>query len=263
MIPYPNFHPTLLTIGSLEIRWYGLLYVISFIIAHVFLKKLYKKRAVSITSEQYENLIFTMMLGVIIGGRFGYIVFYHLPFYLQNPLHIFAVWEGGMSFHGGVIGVILGGILFCKKQNLLFYELADPVIPLSAIGIGLVRWGNFMNAELYGRITNVPWAMIFPDSDGLPRHPSQLYELFAEGILLFFITYFLVKRNLRNGTVFWSFIGLYGFFRFLIEFTREPDAHLGFVVGYFTMGQVLCFLMIISSLVGFFTLKTNRLTNER
>jgi phosphatidylglycerol:prolipoprotein diacylglycerol transferase len=258
MIPFPEFNPTILSIGTLEIRWYGLLYVISFIVGHIFLKKLYRKKGISITNEQYENLMFILMLGVIIGGRFGYIIFYHLPYYIQNPLHIFAVWEGGMSFHGGLLGVIFGGIIFAKKNRFNFYALADPVMPLSAVGIGLVRWGNFMNGELYGRVTNVPWSMIFPNSDGQPRHPSQLYELFGEGILLFLISFFLLKKNLKNGFVFWSFIGLYGMFRFFIEFTRQPDEHLGFILGPFTMGQILCFFMIAGSLVGLLLLHKNR-----
>ncbi len=259
MIPYPDFNPTIVSIGSLEIRWYGLFYVISFILGHIFLKKLYKKRNVILEKDQYENLLFIIMLGVIVGGRIGYILFYNLSYYISNPFHIFAVWEGGLSFHGGLIGIIFGGIVFCKKHNLSFYKLADPVIPLAPIGIGLVRWGNFMNAELYGRITDVPWAMKFPtDQTNQLRHPSQLYELFAEGVVLFAISYYLLKKKLQEGVVFWTFIGLYGFFRFLIEFTREPDAQLGFVFGPFTMGQILCFAMMISSLIGFIYLNKQK-----
>jgi len=197
---------------------------------------------------------------VIIGARLGYILFYNIQYYISHPLHIFAVWQGGMSFHGGAIGMLIFGYLFSKKYNYNFYELADPVAPFASIALFLGRIGNFMNGELWGRPTNVPWAMIFPsDPKQLPRHPSQLYEAFLEGILLFTITYIMFRKIKKSGIVFWSWIGLYGVFRTLVEFVRQPDANLGHLIGFMTMGQILSFVMIVSSMIGiFFVLRANK-----
>jgi len=191
------------------------------------------------------------MLGVIVGGRIGYVLFYNLSYYLHNPLQIFTVWQGGMSF-------------FCKKHKINFYTLADPVMPLVAIGLFFGRIGNFINAELYGRVTSVPWGMIFPHSDGKPRHPSQIYEALLEGLLLFLITNFMFRKIKQPGFVFWAWIGLYGLFRFLVEFVREPDAHLGYVFGFMTTGQVLSSIMMITSLVviGLLFRQKNETSNE-
>jgi len=246
---YHNINPTILKIGFLEIRWYGLMYIVSFIIGYILLKKFFQMKGISISREKYDNLLFYIMLGVIIGGRLGYIVFYNLPFYLEHPFHIFKVWMGGMSFHGGAIGVILAGYIFCKKNNFSFYQLADPAMPLVSIGLFLGRMGNFINGELYGKISTLPWAMVFPGSDGNPRHPSQLYEAFLEGILLFFISYLILKKTEVEGIVFWSWLGFYGIFRFLVEFVREPDAHLGYILWIFTTGQLLSFAMILVSII--------------
>jgi len=259
MINYPHINPTLLKIGFLEIRWYGLLYIISFILGYIFLRKFYAYKKIKIDKEQYDNLLFYIMLGVIIGGRLGYVIFYKPLFYLTHPLHIFAVWEGGMSFHGGALGVIIFGLIFCKKYKFNFYRLADPTMPLVAIGLGLGRLGNFINAELYGRPSSVPWAMIFPtDPMRLLRHPSQLYEAFLEGLVLFLITFFILKKSRKNGIVFWSFIGFYGVFRFFLEFFREPDSFLGHLVGFLTMGQILSSAMIITALVALLILSKKK-----
>ncbi len=249
MLHYPNFNPTIFKIGMFEVRWYGLCYIVGFIIAYLFIRKNYAYKNIKLKKDEYESLLFKLMLGVIIGGRLGYVIFYNLQFYLQNPLQIFTVWQGGMSLHGGAIAVIIFGYLFAKKHNMKFYQLADPVMPIVSIGLFLGRLGNFINAELYGRITNKPWGMIFPNSDGQPRHPSQLYEAFLEGVLLFFISYILFRKAKKSGIVFWSWIGLYGLFRFLVEFVREPDAHLGNLIGFMTMGQILSAIMIIASVI--------------
>ncbi len=249
MLQFPNINPTILKIGSFEIRWYGVFYIVGFIIAYVFIRRHYSIKNVKLKKEEYETLLFNLMLGVIIGGRLGYVLFYNFSYYLQNPLHIFTVWQGGMSFHGGAIGVIVSGLIFSKKHNRNFYVLADPVMPLVSIGLFFGRMGNFINAELYGKPTSVPWGMIFPNSDGKPRHPSQIYEALLEGILLFIITNFMFRKIKNPGIVFWSWIGLYGLFRFLVEFVREPDAHLGYIWGFMTTGQVLSSFMIASSLV--------------
>ncbi len=247
---YPHINPEILRIGPLAIRWYGLLYIISFVITYLFLKKKYAERKILLNGEDYENLIFYIMLGVILGGRIGYILFYNLGFYFKNPLEIFAVWHGGMSFHGGALGVMIAGLIFARKVKIGFYRLADPVMSFVAIGLGLGRIGNFINGELYGRVTSLPWGMIFPNSDGLPRHPSQLYEFFLEGICLFFISRFVLKKQNHDGITFWSFIGFYGIFRFMLEFVRQPDPQLGFVIGIFTQGQILSSFMILASIIG-------------
>ncbi len=254
MLKYPDISPTIFTIGPFQIRWYGLLYIISFFIGYIYIKKQYKKQNIKIDKQQYDNLLYEVMLGVVLGGRLGYVLFYNFSYYLHNPLKIFAVWEGGMSFHGGALGVIIAGLLFAKRHKFNFYRLADPAMPIVAVGLGLGRIGNFINGELYGRPANVPWAMIFPDDPKhIPRHPSQLYEFFLEGILLSTLTYIIYKKGLKNGVVFWSFIGLYGVFRIIVEFFRQPDPQLGFILlHHFTMGQLLSSFMIISAFIGIF-----------
>jgi len=245
---YHNINPTIFKIGFLEVRWYGLMYIISFILGYFLLKKFFQLKNITLSKEKYDNLLFDIMLGVIIGGRLGYILFYNLSFYIENPLNMLKVWMGGMSFHGGAIGVIIIGYIFCRKNKLSFYQMADPVIPLISIGLFLGRVGNFINGELYGKVTDVPWAMVFPYSDGNPRHPSQLYEALLEGILLFLITYAILRKSKTHGLVFWSWIGFYGLFRFLVEFVREPDAHLGYIFWFFTMGQILSSVMVLVSI---------------
>ena len=253
MLQFPEINPTIIKLGMFEVRWYGLFYIVGFLIAYIFVKKSYAKKNIELKKEDYETLLFNLMLGVIIGGRLGYILFYNFQYYLSHPLQILAVWQGGMSFHGGAIGVLVFGYLFCKKHNYNFYKLADPVAPFASIALFLGRIGNFINGELWGRATNVPWAMVFPsDPKQLPRHPSQLYEAFLEGILLFTITYIMFRKIKRKGIVFWTWIGLYGLFRTMVEFVRQPDANLGYVLGFMTMGQILSSLMIVSSLIGIF-----------
>jgi len=255
IISYPNIDPILFSIGNFEIRWYGLMYIISFLVGYIFIKKNLRAKRAKINDEQYDALMFNILLGVVIGARLGYVIFYNLSAYLANPLRIFAVWEGGMSFHGGWIAVIILGFLFVKKNKLNFYRLADAVVPFAALGLGLGRIGNFINAELYGRVTDVPWGMVFPGSDGLPRHPSQLYQAFTEGFMLFIILQYLQRRITKDGLTFWLFVGLYGVFRFIVEFYREPDHHLGFVLLHFTMGQILSIGMIIVSFIGLMLLE--------
>lgn len=191
-------------------------------------------------------LIFYLVVGLVTGARLGYIFFYqymNLPDYIHHPLEIIAVWDGGMSFHGGLIGIVIAGWWFSKRTKLPFWALADRVVIAAPIGLGLGRVGNFINGELYGRITNVPWGIVFPDGGPLPRHPSQLYEAFLEGLILFLILLWLSKRRMPDGFLLGTFLLGYGLFRFLIEFFREPDPQLGFVLGPFTMGQALCVIM--------------------
>ncbi|MEN2994143.1 MAG: prolipoprotein diacylglyceryl transferase [Thermodesulfovibrio sp.] len=249
MIPYPNINPEIVKIGPLSIRWYGLMYLIGFICSYLIVKREIKKRGFKLEKDFLETLYFYLILGLFIGARLGYVIFYNLSYYLQNPLEIFAVWHGGMSFHGGLIGVIISAWIFCKSKKFDFFTLTDMLVITAPIGIGLGRIGNFINGELYGRITNVPWAMVFPQGGPFPRHPSQLYEAVVEGVLLFLILWFLKDKFSRPGVLSCLFLVLYGVFRFFVEFFREPDPQIGYILGVFTMGQVLCSIMIISGLI--------------
>jgi len=243
-----DFNPVLIDLGPVRLSWYGLMYVFGFFASYLLVRYQMKKRDFGISKPEVEDLYFYLILGLIIGARLGYVLFYDLTMYLKEPLEIFAIWHGGMSFHGGLIGVLIVAILFCWKRKKSFWKIADLVIVTAPIGLGLGRIGNFINGELYGRVTQVPWGMIFPRGGPLPRHPSQLYESALEGGILFLVLWLLKGKKLPAGTLLTIFIGLYGAFRFLVEFFREPDAQLGFVVGPFTMGQILCALMILAGI---------------
>jgi phosphatidylglycerol:prolipoprotein diacylglycerol transferase len=184
----------------------------------------------------------------MVGGRLGYVLFYDLSTYLSDPMSIVAIWQGGMSFHGGLAGVTLATLWLTRRKGWNFWEIADLVCAAVPIGLGLGRIGNFINGELYGRPTTLPWGMVFPEGGSQPRHPSQLYEALLEGVLLLLILRWLYKKDFYRGTVFWAMIGLYGLFRFLVEFVREPDAHIGLDLGPFTRGQLLTLPMMIIGL---------------
>jgi len=243
----PAIDPVAFQIGPFQVRWYGLMYVFGFIGGYFLVRWLAKKKKVDLPKDILQELISYLVIGVIAGGRLGYVLFYNLPFYLANPLEIFAVWRGGMSFHGGLIGASLMGWWFTKKHGLSFYRLADLCVVAVPIGLGLGRIGNFINGELYGRPTNVPWAVVFPQGGPVPRHPSQLYEAFLEGVVLFVVLLWLSERVQTEGVLLWTFIGGYGVARFLVEFFREPDPQLGFVLGPFSMGQILSLAMILTA----------------
>jgi phosphatidylglycerol---prolipoprotein diacylglyceryl transferase len=244
---FPHFDPVFLRIGPLQFRWYGLMYVIGFVAAYFVILAETRRREMPLTRDDVADMIFSVALGVILGGRTGYVLFYNLSDYLAHPLKVFAVWEGGMSFHGGLMGALLGGYWFARKKKLDFLALADVAFLTAPIGLGLGRIGNFINGELYGRVTTVPWGMVFPDpqAGSLPRHPSQLYEAVLEGPVMFVILWTLGRKKRPTGVIFWSFIALYGLFRFFVEFFREPDVQLGFVLGGFSMGQLLSFPMAV------------------
>lgn len=262
MIEYPNISPEIFKIGPLSIRWYGLMYLIGFLASFLLVKKQIKEKKLNYFKDFVESLFSYLILGLLIGARLGYVFFYNLSFYLQNPLEIFAVWHGGMSFHGGLIGAVISGFIFCRKYNVNFWQTSDMVIATAPIGIGLGRIGNFINGELYGRITDSQIAMIFPtDPQRLPRHPSQLYEFFFEGIVLFACLWLIRNKGLPSGAITALFIGLYGVFRFFIEFVREPDGHIGFFFGFITLGQILCLCMIVTSLLMILFIKKNN-TNK-
>jgi len=225
------------------------MYVFGFVGGYFLIRWLAKKRGIHLPKDVLQELISYLVVGVILGGRLGYVLFYNLPFYLANPLEIFAFWHGGMSFHGGLIGTLLMGWWFAKKRGLAFYPLADVCVVAVPIGLGLGRIGNFINGELFGRPTNVPWAVVFPQGGPVARHPSQLYEAFLEGLVLFSILLWMSERVQADGVLFWTFIGGYSLARFFVEFFREPDPQLGFILGPFSMGQILSLAMILAAML--------------
>jgi phosphatidylglycerol---prolipoprotein diacylglyceryl transferase len=247
MIPYPHINPDLFRIGSFHVRWYGVMYVAGFLASYFLIKVQEKAKPIGLSPRLVQDLMFYLAVGLIAGARLGYILFYqymNLADFVRDPLEIIAVWHGGMSFHGGLIGTAIAGWWFCKRKALPFWAVADRVIVTAPIGLGLGRVGNFINGELYGRVTGLPWGMIFPDAGPLPRHPSQLYEAFMEGVVLLIVLWFLRKKSFRHGMIIGFFLTFYGTFRFFLEFLREPDPQLGFIVGPLTMGQLLSAGMI-------------------
>lgn len=248
MIPYPSIDPVAFRVGPLAVRWYGIAYVLGFIAAYAILKRLAVRKVLPIGREGAGDLLSWIVVGVVLGGRLGYVLFYNLPYFAAHPLKIVAVWEGGMSFHGGLLGVVVAAWLFALKRSVSFLRLADALSLAAPPGLFFGRLANFINAELYGRVTDVPWAMIFPEAGPLPRHPSQLYEAILEGPVLWAVIYWVWKRNpARPGAGLAALLGGYGVLRFLVEYTREPDAHLGFILGPFTMGQVLSIGLVVAA----------------
>lgn len=250
-----NIDPILVELGPIRVGWYGLMYVFGFFASYLLVRYQMKKRDFGISKLEVENLYFYLILGLTIGARLGYVLFYDLKMYLAEPLEIIAIWHGGMSFHGGLIGVLIVGILFSWKNMKSFWRITDLIIVTAPIGLGLGRIGNFINGELYGRVADVPWGMIFPKGGPLPRHPSQLYESALEGGVLFIVLWLLKDKKLPAGGLLAIFLSLYGAFRFLVEFFREPDAHLGFILGPFTMGQILTSFMIVGGMALYFYLR--------
>ncbi len=249
MAQCPFIDPVLLRLGPLEIRWYGLMYLGGFIAAYFVIRSELKRRENLLPVEKAEDFLFYLIVGLLVGARLGYVVFYNLPNYLSAPWEIFFVWHGGMSFHGGLIGMIISGSIFAHKNQAGFWELSDIGALSAPIGLMLGRIGNFINCELYGRVTTLPWGIVFPEGGMLPRHPSQLYESFFEGPVLFALLWFTRKRFKTPGMTLACFLVGYGVFRFLLEFLREPDVQLGFLLGGLTMGQLLCIAMITAGIL--------------
>ncbi len=246
MLTYPNIDPVALDLGVIKVHWYGLMYLLGFAGVY-FLGQYRAKRPYSaIKPEAIEDLVYFGALGVIIGGRVGYILFYNFGLFLDDPLVLFKIWQGGMSFHGGMLGVFVAMWFFAKKQHCTMLQLTDLLAPLAPIGLGLGRIGNFINGELWGRVTDVPWGMVFPNGGHLPRHPSQLYEAFLEGLVLFVILWIYTNKQRPTMAATGLVLLLYGFFRFFVEFFRLPDAQLGYLaLDWVTMGQILSTPMII------------------
>tara|TARA_B100000965_G_scaffold264517_1_gene223375 strand:+ start:4722 stop:5498 length:777 start_codon:yes stop_codon:yes gene_type:complete len=247
-----NFDPIAINLFSLEIRWYSLAYIFGILLGWIYCKKiLIKDKNLSLL---FDDLISYIIIGVIIGGRLGYVIFYNPSYYFENIIDIFMIWKGGMSFHGGVLGVILATYYFSKKNKINTFVFLDLIALSAPIGIFLGRLSNFINSELYGRTTDLFWGVKFEKIDNLIRHPSQLYEAFLEGILLFiFLNYFSKKyKNRLNGFTSSLFLIIYSLFRFLIEFTREPDTQLGYFFDFLTMGQLISIVFLIFGLVLFY-----------
>ncbi len=252
-IPYPMIDPVAISLGPFQIRWYALAYVVGLLLAVAYAKWLVRKEEFwqpgkpSMTPEQLDDFMIWAMLGVVLGGRLGYVLFYNAPYYLSHPAQILTVWKGGMSFHGGFLGVIVASWLFCRRRGVRLDRLLDLAAASVPIALFLGRIANFVNGELWGRPTDVPWAFVFPGAGPQPRHPSQLYEAALEGLLLFLLLHVLIRKGAlaRPGLVAGVFCIGYGVSRIIVEFFREPDAQIGYLAGgWLTMGMLLSLPLI-------------------
>lgn len=250
MIQYPAIDPVAIAIGPIQVHWYGLTYLAAFAMAWWLGRCRCRTSGGLWSEEQLGDLLFFAALGVVIGGRSGYVLFYHFDYFLQEPLWLLRIWEGGMSFHGGLIGVLLAMHFYGRKLNKSFFQVTDFIVPLVPFGLGVGRIGNFLGGELWGRASDVPWAMIFPrDPEQLARHPSQLYQFALEGVVLFWILWWFSRKPRPRMVVSGMFLLCYGIFRFVVEFTRQPDSQLGFIAwDWLTMGQLLSTPMIVSGI---------------
>ncbi|QUY47862.1 prolipoprotein diacylglyceryl transferase [Serratia plymuthica] len=270
-LAFPKFDPVIFSIGPVSLHWYGLMYLVGFVFAMWLAVRRANKPGSGWTKDEVENLLYAGFLGVFVGGRVGYVLFYNLPLFLDNPLYLFKVWDGGMSFHGGLLGVILVMFWFARRTKRTFFQVSDFIAPLIPFGLGAGRLGNFINGELWGRVTtDTPWAMLFPGSRGedvaiaaadpqllpllnqygvLPRHPSQLYELLLEGVVLFIILNLFIRKSRPMGAVSGLFLIGYGAFRIIVEAFRQPDAQLGLFDGVVSMGQILSVPMVVAGII--------------
>lgn len=254
-LPFPNIDPVIVNLGPLAIHWYGIGYIVGILFAWWYAKRLitnprlWRDGVLPMKPEDLDDFVVWAAIGVVLGGRTGYVLFYDLPRYLANPLDIFAVWQGGMSFHGGLLGTVLAMVLFARKRGILTWSLLDVVAAGVPVGLGLVRLANFINSELWGKVTDAPWALVFPNGGPDPRHPSQIYEALLEGLVLFVVLRILTHSLLKLKTprfVGGAFICGYGLSRIFVEFFREPDAQLGYLLGgWLTMGMVLSLPMVL------------------
>jgi len=248
---FPNIDPVALDLGFVQVHWYGIMYLLVFAIGWWLAVKRTDLKHIPVKKTQVEDIVFYCVLGVVIGGRLGHVFFYSFDSWLRDPLWPIKVWEGGMSFHGGILGVCLAMWWYARKQKYTFLDIMDFVTPSVPLAIGLGRIGNFIGQELWGRVTTVPWGMEFPnakDSAGELRHPSQLYEAMLEGVLMFIVIYWFAQKPRPAGAVCSLFVLLYGCARFSVEFTREPDQGIGLIFGWLSRGQILSTPMIIIGL---------------
>lgn len=265
-LPFPEIDPVIVQFGPLAIHWYGVGYIVGILFAWWYARKLVADAAlwpgglVPMKAQDVDDFVVWAALGVVLGGRTGYVLFYDLPRYLANPLDILAIWQGGMSFHGGLLGVILAMILFSRSRGIRTWSLFDVVSAGVPVGLGLVRLANFINSELWGKVSSVPWAVEFPNGGAFPRHPTQIYEALLEGAVLFVLLRILTHRRLklaRPGFVSGAFVAGYGLARILVEFFREPDRQLGYLLGtgWLTMGMTLSMPMVLLGLWAMTTAK--------
>lgn len=245
-IQFPQIDPIIFSIGPIALRWYGLMYLLGFAGAIWLGNKQAEEPNSGWTKDQVSDLLFYAFLGVILGGRIGYVLFYHFDFFMADPLYLFKIWEGGMSFHGGLLGVIASLFYFSKRENKQLLAIGDFVAPLVPLGLGFGRIGNFINGELWGRVSDVPWAMVFPGGGPLARHPSQLYQAALEGFCLFIVLYIVSRKPRPLGLLSGIFLFGYGVSRFIMEFFRAPDQHLESLVTNYSlsMGQILTVPML-------------------
>ena len=261
-----DFNPVIVDLGLFQVRWYSLAYILGIIIGWMYAIKIIKLTTINkynfeqIKKSEFDDLIIYLVIGIVLGGRIGYVLFYNFEYYSQNLFEIFKLWKGGMSFHGGLLGIIVSIIFFSKKTNINFFKFADIVSCVAPIGIFFGRIANFINGELYGKISTLPWAIIFPAGGSVPRHPSQIYEAFLEGIILFvLINYFALKKQLLFKTSYISglFLVSYSILRILSEIFREPDIHLGLFYNYFSLGTLLSMATLVAGLAIIVSAKKN------
>ena len=244
-----NIDPVIFHLGSLQVRWYGLMYVVGFLIAGFLGKRLSREKFFEVTEKQVDTYITYTMVGVFLGARLTYCLIYNPSYYFAHPLEIPAIWQGGLSYHGAIIGLYFAVSLFAKNYSISNLQVFDVTALIGSQGIFFGRLGNFINGELYGRITDVPWGMVFPEGGPNPRHPSQIYQSFLEGLLVFVLLWILKRRFKIYGLLASCYLIFYGVARFIVEFFREPDTQMGYYLGIFTMGQILCFIMILGGAV--------------
>ena len=265
-----NFDPTLIDLGFFQIKWYSIAYIMGIILGWSYALKIIKKTQNNtkyfepIKRSDFDDLLFYLVLGIILGGRLGYVVFYNLDYYIHNFFQIFKIWQGGMSFHGGLFGVIVAIFIFSKNKNTNFFKYSDIVSCVAPIGIFLGRIANFINGELFGKTSTLPWSVIFPNGGNVARHPSQIYEAILEGLVLFVLINFLAfKKNLiiKTGYVSSFFLIIYSILRIFSENFREPDQHLGYFFNYFSMGILLSVLTLISGFLIIFFINKNEQNN--
>ena len=254
-----NFSPILFDLGFFSLRWYSLAYIIGIIFGWWYGKKMIIQKFYPINTEinkKFDDLITYIIFAIIIGGRVGYVIFYNLEFYFYNPIDIIKIWEGGMSFHGALIGIIIVTYIFSIKKNLKTFFLLDVIACVAPVGIFFGRMANFINGELVGKVSNVPWSVIFPLVDMFPRHPSQIYEAVLEGLILFIILNTIIhKKKYISGTCSYLFLILYGLFRIFSEIFREPDPQIGYFLGFISLGMILSFFMILFGLIIYYSIK--------
>ena len=265
-----NFDPVLVDFGFLQVRWYSLAYICGIIGGWFYATKIIKLttnneyKFKQINTNEFDNLIIYIVLGIVLGGRVGYIFFYNFDYFVQNISETFKLWQGGMSFHGGLLGVIVATFIFSKKENINFFKCADIISCVAPIGIFFGRVANFINGELYGKFSNLPWSVIFPNGENIARHPSQIYEALLEGLILFFIiNYLALKKNLlfKPGYISSFFLIFYSIFRLFSEIFREPDIHLGLFFNYFSMGSILSILTLSVGIFIIYSIKKNEQNN--